>query len=166
MNQSLCREFIQHLDRDESLKSGNAPDAIKKWLESLGLPMGLLRFMQWDWPQADSYIGQVYMRSSTSLHAAEETGVLLKHKLMNAGTAPNGDWFVIDFSTEECVPGFITHEEWSPWSDVPQDPREYLEPIARSFESFLYRVVEERYLPIDYYAARNFNRFLANEENA
>ena len=42
MSHSLCREFIQHLDQDESLKSGYAPEHIQKWLEKLGLPLDLL----------------------------------------------------------------------------------------------------------------------------
>jgi hypothetical protein len=166
MNQSLCREFIQHLDRDESLQSGNAPDHIKNWLEGLTLPMDLLRFLQWDWPQVDCQIAHISIMSSESLYSDEVTPHLLKHNFLNAGSAPNGDWFVIDFSSGACMPGFITHEEWSPWADEPQDSRPFFEPIARNFDSFLYRVLEGKYLPTDYYAAREFNRFLAIERNA
>ena len=166
MNHSLCREFIQHLDQDESLKSGYAPEHIKNWFEELGLPMDLLRFMQWDWPQTDCQIAHIAIQSSTSLHADEVTAHLLKHKYLNVGSAPNGDWFVIDFSTDACVPGFITPGEWSPWSDEPQDPHQFFQPIARTFDSFLYRVVEGRYLPTDYYAAKEFNAFLKEERNA
>jgi hypothetical protein len=164
MNQSLCREFIQHLDQESSLKSGPAPKRIENWLEELGLPLDFLRFMQWNWPQTDCQIAHIAIQSSESLYADEVTTLLLKHKFFNAGSAPNGDWFVIDFSTEACVPGFITHEEWSPWSEEPQDPRQFFQPIARSFDTFLYRVVEGKYLPTDYYAASDFNKFLADEK--
>jgi hypothetical protein len=166
MKHSLCREFISHLDQDGSLKSGNAPKKIGTWLEKIGLPIDLLRFMQWDWPQTDCQIAHIFIMSSASLHADEATAYLLKQKFLNVGSAPNGDTFVIDFSTEACVPGFITHEEWSPWSDEPRDPRQFFQPIARNFDSFLYRVVEGKYLPTDYYAAREFNKFLADERNA
>ena len=166
MNHSLCREFIQHLDRDDSLKSDNAPEHIKNWLEELGLPMDLLRFMQWDWPQTDCQIAHIAICSSTSIYDDEVTRHLLQHKFLNAGSAPNGDWFVVDYTTEACVPGFITHEEWSPWDDDSGDPRQFFQPIARTFESFLYRVVEDRYLPTDYYAAREFNQFLDEERRA
>lgn len=166
MKNSVCEEFIHHLDQDGSLECDNAPEHIKKWLEDLNLPMGLLRFMQWEWPQTDGFIAHIRILSSASLYADEATAPLLKHKFINAGSAPNGDTFVIDFSTEACVPGFITHEEWSPCSDKPGDPREFFQPIARSFESFLYRAVEGRYLPTDYYAARDFNAFLADERSA
>ena len=128
--------------------------------------MDLLRFMQWDWPQSDCQIAHITIQSSVSFHADEVTAHLLKHKFLNVGSAPNGDWFVIDFSTEACVPGFVTHEEWSPWRNEPQDPRQFFQPMTRSFESFLYRAVEGRYLPTDYYAAQEFNRFLAEERTA
>jgi hypothetical protein len=163
MNKNVCCEFIHHLDKDGSLECGHAPRQIQNWLEGLQLPMEFLRFMQWDWPQTDGYIAHIDIKSSSSLHAEEETAVLLKHKFLNVGSAPNGDIFVIDFSTEACVPGFITHEEWSAWSDEPQDPRKFFQPIARSFESFLFRAVEGKYLPTDYYAAKDFNAFLADE---
>ena len=166
MNHQLCREFIQHLDQNEELQSGYAPEHIKAWLEDLNLPTELLQFMQWDWPQSDGRLAHIDIMSASSLYAHEATARLLPHKLLHVGSAPNGDWFVIDYSTEACVPGFITHEEWSPWSDEPLNPRQFFQPIARTFESFLYRVVEGRYIPTDYYAAREFNAFLANDRNA
>jgi hypothetical protein len=166
MNYNVCKDFIWHLDQDESLKCGHAPKKIATWLEKLELPIDLLRLMQWNWPQTDCQIAHISIMSSISLHADEATACLLKHKFMNVGSAPNGDMFVIDFSTKACVPGFITHEEWSSWSDEPQDPRQFFQPIARTFDSFLYRVVEGKYLPTDYYAAREFNKFLVDERNA
>jgi hypothetical protein len=166
MNSHLCGEFIGHLDQDGSLQCGHAPEHIMKWLEELNLPMDLLRFMQWRWPQSDGYIAHISVRSSVSIHADEMTSPLLKHKFLNAGFAPNGDWFVIDFSTEACVPGFVTHEEWCPWTDETEDARKFFQPIARSLESFLCRAVEGRYLPTDYYAAKEFNAFLVDERNA
>jgi hypothetical protein len=163
MNNSLCKEFIRYLDRDDSLNCGHAPEHIQNWLEEIGLPMNLLRFMQWNWPQANCLLAHIDIQSSESIYADDSTYHLLKHKFMNAGSAPNGDWFVIDFVTDACRPGFITHEEWSPRSAEPQDPREYYQPIARTFDSFLYRVVEGLYLPTDFYAARDFNAFLEEE---
>jgi hypothetical protein len=166
MNHSLCREFIQYLDQDGNLRAGNAPKPIAAWLAGLGLPHGLSCFMQWDWPQQDGYLAHIAIFSSSSLHQHPATARLAEHQFLNAGSAPNGDWFVIDFSTEACAPGFITHEEWNPWADAPADPRPFFQPIARNFEAFLYRVAERRYLPTDYYAAREFNQFLKEEPNS
>lgn len=164
MNYFLCARFIQYLNREDGLSCGHAPEHIKVWLEQLGLPTELLRFMQWEWPQVDCQIGPVAILSSASIYADEATAVLLKYKFLNIGSAPNGDWFAIDFFTDACQPGFVAHEKWSPWSDQPSDPRGFFEPIGRLLDSFLYRVVEDRFVPYDYDVAKDFNRFLADEK--
>jgi hypothetical protein len=122
--------------------------------------------MQWDWPQRNGYLAHIAIDSSKSLQQHPLNARLADHQFLIAGSAPNGDWFVIDFSTDACAPGFITHEKWNPWADAPEDPRRLFQPIARNFESFLYRVAERRYLPTDYYAARAFNKFLKEEPNS
>ena len=63
-----------------------------------------------------------------------------------------------------CVPGFVSHDEL--WEDEASNPRDCFQPIARSLESLLFRLAEERYIPTDYYAARAFNEFLAEEDRA
>lgn len=161
MSRNLLSEFIYHLDSDDSMKLGHAPKNVQAWLEEVGLPMDLLRFLQWDWPQVDSQIGHIAVLSSKNLMADEQTEKLLGHKFLQLGSAPNGDLFVLDVSTEQCRPGFITHEEY--W-DHEDNPKEVFEPIARSLESLLYRIVEGRYLPTDYYAVKDFNAFLREEQ--
>jgi hypothetical protein len=67
---------------------------------------------------------------------------------------------VVRCDSEPCEVGFITHEEYWEHKD---EPEKVYERIARSLDSLLYRVVEGRYVPIDYYAAKEFNEFLAEE---
>jgi hypothetical protein len=97
----------------------------------------------------------------SALRVGTQTGMenLLAGKFIRLGDAPNGDIFVVDFSTESFPVGFITHEEYGGSSD----PRKYFCPVARSMESFLYRAEEGRYVPADYYAAQSFNQFLRDE---
>ena len=166
MNNSVCEEFVQYLDKEGALECASAPGHIQTWLDDLNLPDGLASFMMCSWPQADGFIAHIRMNSSAALYADETTALLLKYKFMNAGSAPNGDWFVIDFSSKACIPGFIPLAEWDHQNQKPPNPRKYFQPIARSFESFLYRAVEGRYLPTDSYAAADFNAFLADERSA
>lgn len=163
MKYDICREFIYHLDRDSDLQCGHAPDEIQAWIRELPLPSGLCPMLCWAWPQAGDYVAHVCIFPSESIKRHEMTDLLLKSQFLNAGSAPSGDMFVIDFSTEDCAVGFVTHEGWNPWSDEPGDPRSSYQPIARSLSTFLYRAVEGRYLPTDYYAAKAFNEFLAEE---
>jgi hypothetical protein len=158
MNTSIAYWFMHHLD-DGSLKVESAPSSIQKWLEGLGLPMDLLRFMQGTWPQKDCQIGPVSFVCSKHLPKQLDFQVLLDHKLLPIGDGPGGDRFVIDFSVESYPVGFISHEEF----DGKSDPRKFFRPAARSFESFLHRVSEKRFFPCDYFAAGDFNAFLHEE---
>ena len=165
MNYELCCEFISHLDQDWSLGCGYSPDEVKSWLKTLALPSEFHRFMNFNWPQLDGQIVHISILSAASICAHELTPLLLKYQFWYAGSAPNGDYFVLDLSTEKCTPGFISHEAWEPWNPEPKDPRPTFQQIARTFESFLYRALEGRYLPTDYSAAEAFNTFLAKEQN-
>lgn len=164
MDDYLLRAFISHLDRDQALAIGDAPASIQKWLEEIGLPLVLLRFMRWGWPQKDCDIALCSILSSESIYAHDATLIFLKFRFLNIGNAINGDWLVIDFSTDACAPGFIPFALWNPYTPEPKDPRELFQTITRSLDSFLYRAMEGRYIPLDSYAAQDFNEFLAEEK--
>lgn len=158
MNEKAASGFIGHLDSGD-LKTGDAPETIKVWLQGLGLPQNLCRFMWWHWPQKDCRIGAVEILCSQALPEQESIDVYLQHKLLPVGSGPSGDTFVIDYSTDSCPVGFVTHEEYFGEGD----PREFFRPAARSVESFLYRIAEGRYFPCDYYETGYFNDFLQAE---
>jgi len=163
MNDDLCRDFIFHLDKDNSLQCGEAPDNIQTWLEGLNLPLNLLRFMRWYWPQSDCKIAHYKILSSQSIYVHEVTPIFLEFDLLNIGWAPNGDWLVIDFSKEACEPGFIPFALWNPEATKLEDPRTSFQAISRSLDAFLYRAMEGLFLPFDSYAAENLNAFLEEE---
>ena len=158
MNKEAATWFIHHLD-DVSPTIAHAPDDVQKWLKGLDLPFGLLLFLQWDWPQAPSYIGPVGIDPSSSLPKHPWIEALIAHKLLPIGSGANGDVFAIDYSAESCSVGYVTHEEYYGEGD----PRPFFEPAARSIETFLYIATEDRYFPCDYYAAKAHNQFLRDE---
>jgi hypothetical protein len=158
MNGQAASWLIHHID-DGSFGIAHAPKKTIAWFETLGLPMELLRFMQWRWPQKDCQIGPVSILKSSDIPKQDCIDVYLRHKLLPVGSGPNGDTFAIDFSVESCPVGFVTHEEYYGEGD----PREFFRPAARSVESFLYRIAEGRYFPCDYYATGYFNDFLRVE---
>ena len=163
MSYTLLSEFIQHLDIKNDMKLGHAPDEVQQRLEDIGLPLDILRFLQWSWPQRDTQIAHISILSSPHLINDELSENLLKQTFLQLGSAPNGDFFVLDFSSTQCRPGFITHEEY--W-EYENELRKIFIPIARSMESLFYRIVEGKYIPTDYYAAEEFNAFLRKEENS
>ncbi len=164
MNEDLCRDFIFHIDKDNSLQCGEAPDNIQTWLEGLKLPLNLLRFMCWSWPQSDCQISHFHIFSSQKIYNHEVTPILLKFDLLGIGWAINGDWLVIDFSNESCEPGLIPFALWNPLATNLENPRTLFQSISQSFDTFLYRAMEGHFLPSDSYAAENLNNFLKEYE--
>lgn len=158
VNGEAARLLMHHLDRGQ-LRVGRAPQDVQDWLETLGLPLELLRFLQWSWPQEEFGFGAIDIHCSASLPLLEWADVFLAGKLLRIGSGPNGDFFAIDFSVDSCPVGYVTHGEW----DYESNPRPWFEPAARSIESFLHRVAEDRYVPCDYHATRQFNQFLRDE---
>jgi hypothetical protein len=161
MNSDLCKEFMSHLD-DGSLDVGNAPENVAAWLEKSKLPMDLLRFLQWHWPRKTAPLLHLLIWSADRIMEDDLTAKLMKHRLVPVGNAPNGDYLVLDFTKGKCVPGFVaTQVDWD--EKAAGKPREWFTPLARSLESLLFRLVEQRYVPMDFPAARDFNEFLAEE---
>ncbi|MFN7892330.1 MAG: hypothetical protein ACK5OC_18685 [Pirellula sp.] len=158
MNKEIASSLMHHID-DGELDVGHAPDTIKQWFETLGLEMSFLRFMQWSWPQNECQIGPVSILGAQLIPNQDNIQSYLKDKLLPVGSGPNGDTFVVDFSTESCPVGFVTHEEFYGEGS----PRKFFRPAARSIESFLYRVAEGRYFPCDYFVTGDFNDFLRDE---
>ena len=166
MSRNLLSEFMYHLDVDGEMDLGHAPDDVIEWIESLGLPMSIRRFLQWDWAQTDGQIGHIHIMSSSNVRTNDWSDTFTPQKLLWLGSAPNGDFFVINFSDDRCIPGFVTHSEcWDGNGGMRSDLVSCFQPIARSMQSLLYRFAEALYIPTDYYSAKEFNKFLETETN-
>ena len=163
MGMDFCRDLIHHLDEGD-LEPGHAPDDVKAWLETLGLEMGLLRFLQWSWPQQAGDLGVLRLLSSCNLRDSRDGKRLVPFKLLHVGSGPNGDLLVLDFSTAAAQPGFVAHDQF--WGNDGVDPRSCYAPAARSLASLLWRMAEGRYVPCDFYAAVAYNKFLLEERGA
>jgi len=161
MNMDLCRDLIYHLD-DGDLEPGKAPDDVKAWLETLGLEMGLLRFLQWSWPQQAGDVGAIRLMSAREVRDSRDGKRLLPFKLLHVGSGPNGDLLVLDISTAAAQPGFVAHDQF--WGNTEINPRHCYAPAARTLASLFWRLAEGRYVPCDFYAAAALNKFL-NEES-
>jgi hypothetical protein len=161
MRAGVCSEFLHHLDFDGELKVGHCSRRFAAWLEKANLPWDLQHLLRFNWPQRSGYLAHLRFNSAREILADEFLVDLLKHHFLPIGSAPNGDMLVVRFDSDRCEVGFLTHEEY--W-DQKQDPVKIYEPIAATLESLLFRIVEGRYIPTDYYAAKEFNAFLAEDQ--
>ncbi|MCE5327779.1 MAG: hypothetical protein LLG01_15340 [Planctomycetaceae bacterium] len=163
MAEELLSDFLRHLDRFGSMEIGTAPENIQKWLPTTGLPDFMVRLLMHNWPQVDSQVDHLVLFSSQRIHDFEATNPLIEQGLFIIGAGRSGDLVVVDFRSSACVPGFVSCEEWWPPAD---NARNFFQPIARSFESLLFRIIEGRYIPLDWYSAGFFNAFLKEERES
>ncbi|MEZ0277235.1 MAG: hypothetical protein ACAH88_20150 [Roseimicrobium sp.] len=157
MNSDLAAQFLHHLDFGE-LSVGHAPDDVKAWLEDLDIPMDLRRLMQWTWPQKFCLIAGIAIYTSRDIQKFENIDIFLANKLFPLGHSKCGDEFALDFSVESFPVGFVRVGDYSE-----DNPRELLNYVARSLETFLYRVTEGKFVPYDADSAYLYNIFLKDE---
>jgi hypothetical protein len=160
MRASVCSEFLHHLDGDARLAVGHSPKVVIAWLDRANLPWDLDHLIRFNWPQKSGYLAHLHVSSAKQILDADSLADFLPHRFLPIGSAPYGDSVVVRFDPDQCEVGFISHEEYSEHKD---DPGNVYQPIARTLESLLFKVVEGRYIPTDYYAAKEFNAFLKEE---
>ncbi len=150
MRINLIRDLFHHLDADGSLQVGHCPEAAKRTLEGMPLPMGLKRTLQWCWTNRGGAIGGYTLYSVEESMANDDLPKLIAAGMLPIGYAANGDPLVLSFSGEECAVGLVSHDQF--W-DEDGDPTEAYVEVTGTIDEFLWRAAEGRYLPIDYYAA-------------
>ena len=123
--------------------------------------MELKRTLQWYWPLEPVQIGPVCFTDAIGIQNHPWIEALIADKILPLGDCPNGDLFVVDFDSESCPVGYVTHEEF----DGESNPRRYFQPVFRTLESYLNRIAEQMFVPTDFYDARDFVGFLLDETN-
>jgi hypothetical protein len=126
-----CRSIIKEFQSLHGLKAGQAPANLLSWLRGLDLPGNLLQLLQSDWPLTDCELGVLRLHSCRSMKADKATRIFLKHKLLLVGSMLDGDWVVVDFSTNACKAAIIPHDDdWNPWDNNFHDPRHLVRACA------------------------------------
>ncbi len=150
MRYELITDLLHHLDASESLKIGYADEKNTEILEQLPIPLDLKRLLQWSWTTCGGQVGSYFLDSVNQIPVNDDYERLLRHKMLPIGYAANGDIVVLRFDTAECSVGLVSHDQlWEGESD----PDEAYVELTASIDQYLWRVTEGRYLPIDFYAA-------------
>jgi hypothetical protein len=160
MKYDVCREFLNHLDADGEFKVGDSPPVFGEWLDTLKLPWDLSQILRSSWPRKCGYIRHIALWNAKGVFKNPSRDKFVSQRFLAIGSAPNGDYLVANFSTDNCEVGFISHEAYYEHEDSLVN---CYEPIARGLDSLFFKLIEGHYLPTDYYAAKAFNHFLKEE---
>ena len=160
MRDTLISDLFHHLSKRLSFPFDSAPSAIEQKVEALPLPMDVKRLLQWHWPRAYAFVGPYDLAPAEAILEHHDLTRLLQAQMVPVGSARNGDILVIRFDqTDRAEIGLICHDAL--WEDPQLNPIEAFSPVASSVEEFLYRAVEDRFLPIDSYSAEELHQMVS-----
>lgn len=159
MRSALVRDLMRSLGNaaNRSPKIGRCSESDKALIEQWNIPVGLKRLLQWDWfnePLGDPH----YIYSASDIIRANDRDLYMSAGLLQIGDCPNGDMICVDFNYEKCPVYFASHDEL--WSSDPPAPRSAAVKVFDSLEEFFWRLVEGKYIPVDYYAGKEYRDFL------
>ena len=153
----LLDDLLHFLEKQGDIALGDHHPEVLSTVEGLALPGsidGLLRHGYW--PSEGFDAGTAGPHTLFGLReSVEDLGDLAafaRAQMFPIGAAPNGDPLVLMASGDKVEVGLVSHDLF--WEDEVSDPSEAYVMVASSLEEYLWRIVEKRYLPLDYYAAK------------
>jgi hypothetical protein len=153
MRFELIRDLMLRLDEKVELNVGNCDAVLEAQIEKSPLPMDLKRVFQWSWANNYGTVGNYRIHSVKDAFANERFDLLIKANMIGIGSARNGDMLVVRFSNENCEVGFLNHIELAVAIDEDKAPHDFYVKVCGTLDELLFRLIEDRYLPIDYWAA-------------
>ena len=160
MRSHLIKDLLNHLDVDGALKIGYANAQTTQAIEKLSIPLNLKRLLQWSWLTCGSEIGPYYFDSVNEITTNPDYETLIQYRMIPVGHAINGDIVVLRFDDKDCSIGLISHDEF--WEERGDPNKSYAE-LAATIDEYLFRVTEKLYLPIDFYAAEEWEALKKKE---
>jgi hypothetical protein len=164
MRYELIRDLLHHLDTKYDLAVGNCEAELANRIKSLPLPLGLKHVFMWSWPTKSAQAGRYYIYRVPDVFSGEWFGLLLESRMLGIGSAANGDELVVKFSQEDCEVGFLDHVELAVAIDEGKSPATFYTKVCASLDDLLLRLVEGKFLPIDYWSACDLNELKAERQ--
>lgn len=154
----IYRDFLRHLAKTANTTliaaEGEATAALKPY--SKELPVDFHRVLTTCWPAEAMAAPPYELFSLTEIVNDDSTAPLAEKGLFQIGHTGNGDMLVLRlgskwaYETPVCL---VSHEHYFS-EETPLD--QCVVEVSENFSEFLYRAVEERYLPIDFFCAQEF----------
>jgi hypothetical protein len=157
MRFELIRDLMQRLDARGGLSVDHCDAALAARIEELPLPLDLKRIFQWSWANKSYRVGKYRISSVKDAFSSEWFDLLIKANMIEIGSALNGDMLVVQFSNKNCEVGLLNHIELAVAIDEGKLPQDFYVKVCGTLDELLYRLVEDRHVPIDYWAARELS---------
>lgn len=129
------------------------------WLGRRGLSANARQLFSWFMPTHEIMVGTgSFYPAEDLMEMNDQWSRMAGYGLLILGSCLNGDFIVLDTRSDDLEVGYVTHEEID-LSDA-SDYREKYIAISPSIGSFLHDATFLRYLPDDYYYAKEAQEFV------
>jgi hypothetical protein len=155
----LCRDYLTHLAKLSETGLQPASPEGKVFIKSMGKrAVELSSLFANSWVKKETGCGVYTLYPVDQIAEGDDTQRLIDQGYLLIGSAGNGDLLVVSLTSKdllECPIGLVSHEDF--WgSDL--RAQECLAPVCPNLLDLLYRAVEEKYLPLDYFVAIEHNK--------
>ena len=151
MRHFLIRDLMLYLDRDGVLGVDHCNKELADRIEKLPLPLDLKRTFQWNWATKYADLGRYRFKRVDQVFSGEYFEQLLAAQMIEIGTAHDGSNLVVRFTSEDCEVGLLDGDNLA--GEEFAAPANYYVMVCGSLDELLFRLAENRFLPIDYCSA-------------
>jgi hypothetical protein len=153
---NLINDLMHHLDRNGALNLIACDQEQKAFIEALDMPMMLKRMFQWQWASTWADVGTYSMAPVAQIFSGEWFHRLFACGMLSLGSAKNGDNLLLRMHPDRYEMGLLNSTQFA-GEDADASPEPYYVKICDSLDELLLRLVENRFLPIDYDSAVELN---------
>jgi hypothetical protein len=157
MRDDLVHELLRHLQGRDDWKLGRCSKLAESTFTSLDLPLGLTRLLSRAWVNAKyCYAGKYLLRTANEIASDPWLLVLRTCDMVPIGRAENQDVLVLRFAENLLIETGVVSRRLFYGNPRSFHPAHAYAPITRSFDEFLLRLADGKFVPSDFESARQW----------
>ncbi|WP_395746139.1 hypothetical protein [Prosthecobacter sp.] len=153
----LISDLMHHLDRKGALGLCECDKEKKAFIEGLKMPMTLKRMFQWSWPSKWADLPPYRLAPLNEVFSGDCFPRFFAAGMLILGAAKNGDCLVLRIYPDRHEMGLLNTTQFA-GEDSDTSPELFYTRVCGSLDELLFRMTEERFLPIDYWSAVELNQ--------
>lgn len=162
---TLINDLMHHIDRNGALGLRECDPELRHFIEALEMPMMLKRMFQWNWVSTAADVGIYSLMPLTHVFSDEWFQRLFACGMLSLGYARNGDRVILRMFPDRYEMGLLNSTQFA-GEDDDASPEPFYAKICSSLDELLLRLVENRFLPMDYDSAFELNQLKQEMEEA
>ena len=157
MRDDLIGELLRHLQGRQDFGLGRCPRTAGLTLQTLGLPLALMRLLQRAWVnRKHAYVGKYLLLTASEIAEDPWLLVFVAHGMVPIGRGERGDFLVLRFTRNQAIEVGVVHEAVFARTPEALGTAHGYARISASFDEFLLRIADGMFVPGDFDSARQW----------